>query len=79
MPNARWILATPTWTRVSRLTRAGTSVERRRERACVGDWQGRQAVVAVLPPHKPDERSVWRRHDGVGPNAAVSAVEFQIA
>ena len=35
----------------------------------LGDRQGRQAVVAVVSPHKPDERSVRRRHNGVVPNA----------
>jgi hypothetical protein len=30
----------------------------------------------VVPPHKPDERSVRRRHDGVSPNTAISAVEL---
>ena len=35
MPNARWILATRIWTRVSRLTRANTGFERRRQPACV--------------------------------------------
>jgi hypothetical protein len=40
------------------------------------DWQGRQAVVAVVAPHKPDERSVRRSHGGVGPNAAISAFEL---
>jgi hypothetical protein len=30
----------------------------------------------VVSPHKPDERSVRRRHDGVSPNAAIPAVEF---
>ena len=42
----------------------------------LSDWQGRQVVVAVVPPYKPDERSIWRRHDSVSPNAAVSAVEL---
>ena len=42
----------------------------------LGDGQGRQAVVAVVTPHKPDERSVRRCHDGVIPNAAIAAVEL---
>jgi hypothetical protein len=29
-----------------------------------------------VTPHKPDERSVWRRHDRVSPNAAISALEL---
>src|SRR6516165_1789164 len=37
----------------------------------LGNRQGRQAVVAVVTPHKPDERSVWRRPSGVVINAAV--------
>jgi len=43
----------------------------------LGDRQGRQAVVAVVAPHKPDERSVRRRHSRVVPNAAVPAVELR--
>jgi hypothetical protein len=42
----------------------------------LGDGQVRQAVVAVVTPYKPDERSVWRRHSGVVPNAAIAAVEL---
>jgi len=42
----------------------------------LGDRQGRQTIVAVVTPHKPDERSVWRRHDGVIPNPAISALEL---
>ena len=42
----------------------------------LGDGQGRQVIVAVVTPYKPDERSVWRRHDRVSPNAAISAVEL---
>ena len=30
----------------------------------------------MVTPHKPDERSVWRRHDRVSPNAAISALEL---
>ena len=30
----------------------------------------------MVSPHKPDERSVRRRHDGVSPNAAIPAVEL---
>ena len=33
-------------------------------------------VVTVVSPHKPNERPVWRRHDRVSPNTAISAVEF---
>src|SRR6185437_4916780 len=40
------------------------------------DWQGRQAVVAVVAPHKPDERSVRRCPSGVVINAAISAFEL---
>jgi hypothetical protein len=42
----------------------------------LGDGQGRQAVVAVVTPHKPDKRSVWRRHSGLVPNAAIAALEL---
>ena len=42
----------------------------------LGDRQGRQAVVAVVAPHKPDERSVRRCPSGVVINAAISAIEL---
>src|SRR5262245_55221445 len=42
----------------------------------LGNRQGRQAVIAVVAPHKPDERSVRRRQSGVVINAAVPAVEL---
>jgi len=42
----------------------------------LSDRQGRQVVVAVVAPQKPDERSVRRRYSGVVPNAAVPAIEL---
>ena len=42
----------------------------------LGDRQGRQAVVAVVTPYKPDERSIRWGYDRVSPNAAISAVEL---
>src|SRR5580700_4432279 len=42
----------------------------------LGDRQGRQAVVAVVAPHKPDERSVRRCPSGVVINAAISTFEL---
>src|SRR6478672_11679378 len=42
----------------------------------LGDRQSRQAVVTVVAPHKPDERSVRRRPSGVVINAAISAFEL---
>src|SRR6476469_7962739 len=42
----------------------------------LSDWQGRQAVIAVVAPSKPDERSVRRGPSGVVINAAVPAIEL---
>ena len=42
----------------------------------LSDWEGRQAVIAVVSPLKPDERSVRRGPSGVVINAAVSAIEL---
>ena len=41
----------------------------------LGDCQGRQPVVAVMTPHKPDKRPVRRNHVRISPDAAVAAVE----
>ena len=45
----------------------------------LGDGQGRQAVVAVVAPHKPDERSVWRRHERVTQMRQYPLLNFTMA
>ena len=42
----------------------------------LGDPPGRQAVIPIVAPLPPDERSIRRRHSGVTPNAAIAAIEL---